>query len=157
MLHLVRHGLDNHQIARARHTSVEAVEFHLRNITSKVDARGRTALRPWDGIPALLRSAVKETTMTTDGLDIQNLRQVHVGIKDVDPVRRDRTRRTGSQTLVHFRFTRVLRPRRRPALPEHAREWRVAALVCAVPASPTSTLPTGRSMARASLSSPRRT
>lgn len=51
VLHLLRHGLSNAQIARLRRTSAVAVEYHLGNIVGNVGVRGRAALRRWDGVP----------------------------------------------------------------------------------------------------------
>ncbi len=46
----VRHGVRRNEIARQRGTSVDAVKYHLANISAKLGVRGRE-LRHWPGIP----------------------------------------------------------------------------------------------------------
>jgi DNA-binding CsgD family transcriptional regulator/predicted enzyme related to lactoylglutathione lyase len=50
VLDWVRHGVRRHEIARRRGTSVDAVKYHLANISAKLGVRGRE-LRHWPGIP----------------------------------------------------------------------------------------------------------
>jgi predicted enzyme related to lactoylglutathione lyase len=50
VLDLVRHGMRRSEIARRRHTSVDAVKFHLANIGAKLGV-GARELRHWPGIP----------------------------------------------------------------------------------------------------------
>lgn len=57
---MLRHGLTNAQITRARRTSADATKFHVRNIAAKLDVRGRVALRHWNGTPAPQRSATHD-------------------------------------------------------------------------------------------------
>ena len=65
VLHLVRHGLSNRQIARLRRTTVGAIRFHVRNIGAKVGLHDRGALRQWAGLPLRLAQTKVEGTMTT--------------------------------------------------------------------------------------------
>jgi DNA-binding CsgD family transcriptional regulator/predicted enzyme related to lactoylglutathione lyase len=50
VLDWVRHGVRRVEIARRRGTSVDAVKYHLANISAKLGVRGRE-LRHWPGIP----------------------------------------------------------------------------------------------------------
>lgn len=84
---MLRHGLTNAQITRARRTSVDATKFHVRNIAAKLDIRGRVALRHWNGIPrtsalslAALGHARQETAMTTPG--ISSIGQISILVHD---------------------------------------------------------------------------
>ena len=84
VLHLVRHGLTNRQIARMRQTTTDAVKFHVRNIRAKVGVGGRQQLRQWDGVPARLRDKTKDVHMTTTQLGIEKIAQISLSIKDVE-------------------------------------------------------------------------
>jgi len=50
VLDWVRHGVRRDEIARRRGTSIDAVKYHLANISAKLGVRGRE-LRHWPGIP----------------------------------------------------------------------------------------------------------
>ena len=52
VLDWVRHGMGRRDIARRRGTSVDAVKYHLANITGKLGLAGSAELRRWPGIPA---------------------------------------------------------------------------------------------------------
>jgi DNA-binding CsgD family transcriptional regulator/predicted enzyme related to lactoylglutathione lyase len=52
VLDWVRHGLRRAEIARIRGTSVDAVKYHLANISGKLGVSGRD-LRHWPGMPAV--------------------------------------------------------------------------------------------------------
>lgn len=52
VLHAVRHGMSNREIARRRGTSIEATRFLLRSIRARLGLRSRESLRRWSGIPA---------------------------------------------------------------------------------------------------------
>src|SRR5262245_18554414 len=65
VLHLVRHGLTNRQIAKLRRTTLGAIRFHVRNIGAKVGLHDRGALRQWAGKPRRIAEAKLEDTMTT--------------------------------------------------------------------------------------------
>jgi catechol 2,3-dioxygenase-like lactoylglutathione lyase family enzyme/DNA-binding CsgD family transcriptional regulator len=96
VLHMVRHGLNNRQIARLRRTSVGAIRFHLRNIGAKVGLHDRGALRQWAGLPLRMGlTRMEDAAMTTsqssaqgqpsaEGLGIQGVGQISIGIHEVD-------------------------------------------------------------------------
>lgn len=52
MVHLVRHGLSNREIAQRRGVSVDAVKFHVANALLKLGLDRRAELRSWRGVPA---------------------------------------------------------------------------------------------------------
>lgn len=93
VLHLVRHGLTNRQIARLRDTTVGAVRFHVRNIGAKVGLHDRGALRQWAGRPRRpQRSTREDAAMTSSPAEpaattppgIQGVGQIGIAIREVD-------------------------------------------------------------------------
>jgi DNA-binding CsgD family transcriptional regulator/catechol 2,3-dioxygenase-like lactoylglutathione lyase family enzyme len=86
VLDLVRHGIGRAEIARRRGTSVDAVKYHLANISGKlgVDAR---QLRHWPGIPnttALSRRRTEHTmTASSTSVRLGPIAQVSLSVRDV--------------------------------------------------------------------------
>jgi DNA-binding CsgD family transcriptional regulator/predicted enzyme related to lactoylglutathione lyase len=81
VLDLVRHGLRRAEIASRRGVSVDAVKYHLANISGKLGVRVRD-LRHWPGVP--MTSPAKHTggrSMTTT--PIGRIGQVSLNIRDV--------------------------------------------------------------------------
>jgi DNA-binding CsgD family transcriptional regulator/predicted enzyme related to lactoylglutathione lyase len=85
-----RHGVSRAEIARRRGTSVDAVKYHLANISDKLGVAGRD-VRHWPGIPATSplshgrnRTSMTETTRTQLG----SIGQVSLFIRDVDRAER---------------------------------------------------------------------
>lgn len=72
MLDLVRHGIGRAEIASRRGTSVNAVKYHLANISGKLGV-GARQLRHWPGIPNTTQLARRRTasTMTTSSTDVR--------------------------------------------------------------------------------------
>lgn len=66
VLDWLRHGLSRADIARQRGTSVDAVKYHLANVSDKLGVRG-AALRAWPGVPATsaMSSRRTDSTMST--------------------------------------------------------------------------------------------
>jgi predicted enzyme related to lactoylglutathione lyase len=86
VLDWVRHGLRRAEIADRRGTSVDAVKYHLSNISGKLGVKGRE-LRHWPGMPATSRdrrstSTPMSTTTTAGGLG--RIGQVSLSIGDVE-------------------------------------------------------------------------
>jgi catechol 2,3-dioxygenase-like lactoylglutathione lyase family enzyme len=52
VVHAVRHGMSNREIARRRGVSVDAVKFHVANALMKLGLERRAELRTWRGVPA---------------------------------------------------------------------------------------------------------
>jgi predicted enzyme related to lactoylglutathione lyase len=87
VLDMVRHGIRRAEIARARGTSVDAVKYHLANISEKLGV-GTRQLRHWPGIPATTALASRRTdsTMTastTTTTRLGRIGQVSLSIGDV--------------------------------------------------------------------------
>ena len=58
---LVRHGMSRRQIAERSGVSLDAVKYHLQNISQKIGVHGVADLRHWPGIP------VRRLTPDLDG------------------------------------------------------------------------------------------
>ena len=86
MLDLVRHGMGRAEIARRRGTSVDAVKYHLANISGKLGV-GARQLRHWPGIPNTTQLARRRTasTMTPSSTDIRlgAIGQIALCIRDI--------------------------------------------------------------------------
>jgi predicted enzyme related to lactoylglutathione lyase/DNA-binding CsgD family transcriptional regulator len=85
VLDMVRHGFRRAEIAHRRGTSVDAVKYHLANISGKLGV-GARQLRHWPGIPATTalarrRNATTMTAPTTTGLGA--IGQISLSIRDV--------------------------------------------------------------------------
>ncbi|WP_327637161.1 LuxR C-terminal-related transcriptional regulator [Kribbella sp. NBC_00482] len=52
VVHAVRHGMSNREIARRRGVSVDAIKFHVANALMKLGLDRRAELRTWRGVPA---------------------------------------------------------------------------------------------------------
>ena len=87
VVHAVRHGLSNIQIAKRRGISVDAVKFHVANAIAKLGLVDRRALRQWRGAPrdgALGRGNKREdTTMETKQGDFGPIGQVSRTVRDI--------------------------------------------------------------------------
>jgi catechol 2,3-dioxygenase-like lactoylglutathione lyase family enzyme len=86
VLDWVRHGLRRAEIARRRGTSVDAVKYHLTNISGKLGVSGRE-LRHWPGMPAsdhARRSTITAMSTTTTAGGIGRIGQVSLSIRDVE-------------------------------------------------------------------------
>jgi len=85
VLDLLRHGLRRAEIARSRGTTVDAVKYHLANISGKLGV-GARQLRHWPGIPATTALARRRnpTTMTAStSTAIGSIGQISLLIRDV--------------------------------------------------------------------------
>ncbi|GAA1128372.1 hypothetical protein GCM10009630_27700 [Kribbella jejuensis] len=51
VVHAVRHGMSNREIARRRGVSLDAVKFHVANAVRKLGLSRRAELRSWRGVP----------------------------------------------------------------------------------------------------------
>jgi DNA-binding CsgD family transcriptional regulator/catechol 2,3-dioxygenase-like lactoylglutathione lyase family enzyme len=85
VLDLYRHGVNRQEIARLRGTSVDAVKYHVANITAKLGAAGSRELRQWPGYPMtspLSQRKERNEMMTTD-LRLGPIGQVSLYIRNV--------------------------------------------------------------------------
>ncbi len=83
VLNWVRHGVDRAEIARRRGTSVDAVKYHLANITGKLGATGTRQLRHWPGSPATSGVARTQEGTMDDELRLGPVGQVSLSVRDV--------------------------------------------------------------------------
>ena len=83
MLDWVRHGLTRREIARRRGTSVDAVKYHLTNITGKLGVRGGGELRAWPGIPAGSPVHRRSSNPMPTPIQVTKLGQVSLLCRDV--------------------------------------------------------------------------
>ncbi|MDQ2689239.1 MAG: LuxR C-terminal-related transcriptional regulator [Chloroflexota bacterium] len=84
VLDWVRHGVSRAEIARRRGTTVDAVKYHLANISDKLGVRGR-GLRSWPGVPATstLSSRRTDSSMPDTATRLGAIGQVSLSIRDV--------------------------------------------------------------------------
>jgi catechol 2,3-dioxygenase-like lactoylglutathione lyase family enzyme len=84
----LRHGASRQEIARRRRTSIDAVKYHIANITAKLGVASSAELREWPGYPmtsalAARRRSRKEPTMTANTLQLGPIAQVSLYSRDV--------------------------------------------------------------------------
>src|SRR6188768_2348775 len=91
IVHFVRHGLNNRQIASRFGVSLDAVKYHLENIVGKLGLEGRARLKLWRGVPndsALgRRKEMMSTTLTLGPIgqvsrSVRNIQQSIAWYKD---------------------------------------------------------------------------
>jgi DNA-binding CsgD family transcriptional regulator/catechol 2,3-dioxygenase-like lactoylglutathione lyase family enzyme len=85
VLDWLRHGVTRQEIARRRGTSIDAVKYHIANITAKLGVEGGTAtLRLWPGHPVPgAPTSRKETSMSSTALRLGPIAQVSLYARDV--------------------------------------------------------------------------
>jgi DNA-binding CsgD family transcriptional regulator/catechol 2,3-dioxygenase-like lactoylglutathione lyase family enzyme len=84
----LRHGVSRREIARRRRTSIDAVKYHIANITAKLGVASSAELRLWPGYPmtsvlAARQRSRKEHSMTTNTLQLGPIGQVSLFARDV--------------------------------------------------------------------------
>jgi predicted enzyme related to lactoylglutathione lyase/DNA-binding CsgD family transcriptional regulator len=103
VLDWIRHGVPRREVARRRRTSLDAVKYHVANITSKLGLESSRELRHWPGYPATSPMSTKEAMMPVPaGLRLGPIGQVSLYVRDVK-----RAERFYGQTLGlshHFTF-----------------------------------------------------
>jgi DNA-binding CsgD family transcriptional regulator/extradiol dioxygenase family protein len=83
VLDWLRHGLTRGEIAARRQTSVDAVKYHLSNISGKLNVTGR-ALRHWPGIPATSGLSPRRLSMAANQPEtIGRIGQISLSVRDV--------------------------------------------------------------------------
>lgn len=95
VLDWLRHGLPRAAIARRRGTSLDAVKYHLANISGKLGVSGRD-LRLWPGMPASGGAPRRRAHLTmtnspaarTDRVGLARIGQVSLHIRDVERAER---------------------------------------------------------------------
>ena len=83
----LRHGLTRRQIAERQGVTVDAVKYHIANVTSKLGVARSADLRQWPGYPAdsalARRASRKEHPMATIALRLGRLGQVSLLCRDI--------------------------------------------------------------------------
>jgi predicted enzyme related to lactoylglutathione lyase len=84
VLDWVRHGVGRAEIARRRGTSVDAVKYHLANISGKLGV-ATSDLRRWPGVPMNSPRSTTRTdpTMSSTRTRLGRIGQVSLSIRDV--------------------------------------------------------------------------
>jgi DNA-binding CsgD family transcriptional regulator/predicted enzyme related to lactoylglutathione lyase len=83
VLDWARHGISRAEIARRRGTTVDAVKYHLANISDKLGVAGRQ-VRHWPGVPATSTLGRNRTQMTdSTPTRLGTIGQVSLSIRDV--------------------------------------------------------------------------
>ena len=85
VLDMLRHGFSRREIAGRRETSVDAVKYHLANISGKLGV-GARELRHWPGIPtttALARRRTNFTMTASSSTRLGPIAQISLSIRDV--------------------------------------------------------------------------
>ncbi|MGQ0609447.1 MAG: LuxR C-terminal-related transcriptional regulator [Chloroflexota bacterium] len=85
VLDMLRHGMSRGEIARRRGTSIDAVKYHLANVSGKLGVGGRE-LRRWPGIPnttALARRRKDPTVTPSTTARLGAIGQISLSIRDV--------------------------------------------------------------------------
>ncbi len=85
VLDWLRHGVTRRVIAQRRRTSIDAVKYHITNITAKLGVSGSAALRQWPGYPrtSLLAAQKERPPMTADDLRLGPIGQVSLHAREV--------------------------------------------------------------------------
>ena len=83
VLDWLRHGVSRLEIARRRGTSLDAVKYHLANITGKLGLSSGAELRHWPGIPADSPLSHRSTQPMTTSLTVERLGQVALLSRDI--------------------------------------------------------------------------
>lgn len=86
VVHAVRHGLTNPQIASRWGISLDGVKYHVGNALAKLALGSRRAIRAWPGIPGDSVLGMKERAMATHPLT-GALGQIARTVRDVEASR----------------------------------------------------------------------
>ncbi|MEM7281884.1 MAG: LuxR C-terminal-related transcriptional regulator [Pseudomonadota bacterium] len=81
IVHATQHGLTNREIARRCNISVDAVKFHVANITSKLDLSNKKAIREWFRIPKT--AALNQTEPNMEALSLGPIGQISRTVSDI--------------------------------------------------------------------------
>jgi DNA-binding CsgD family transcriptional regulator/catechol 2,3-dioxygenase-like lactoylglutathione lyase family enzyme len=88
VLDWLRHGVNRHEIARRRRTSLDAVKYHIANIAAKLRVETTRELRRWPGYPATSplahrKEAAMSTEPTTGALRLGPVGQVSLFVREI--------------------------------------------------------------------------
>ena len=82
IIHAVRHGLSNRQIAARFGVSLDAVKFHVENIVAKLGVTDRAHLKHWRGAPNDSALGRRKAAMATP-LALGPIGQISRNVKDI--------------------------------------------------------------------------
>jgi DNA-binding CsgD family transcriptional regulator/predicted enzyme related to lactoylglutathione lyase len=82
VLDWVRHGATRLEIARHRGTGIDAVKYHLANLSGKLGVR-TADLRHWPGVPVTSPTHRTRNSLMTTRTSIGRIGQVSLSIRDV--------------------------------------------------------------------------
>lgn len=80
VVHAVRHGLTNREIAERRGISLDAVKFHVANAIGKLGLENRLALRRWRGVP---KGSPVQSQEKGEGAETMSNESIIVGLGQV--------------------------------------------------------------------------
>lgn len=84
VLDMLRHGMSRRQIAARRGVSLDAVKYHVENISGKLGVAGVAALRHWPGYPASSPMTRRNVSMpTATDLALGPIGQVSLLARDI--------------------------------------------------------------------------
>ncbi len=83
VLDMLRHGMSRRQIAERRGVSLDAVKYHVENISGKLGVSGVAALRHWPGYPASSPMTRRNVPMPTNDLALGPIGQVSLLARDI--------------------------------------------------------------------------
>jgi DNA-binding CsgD family transcriptional regulator/catechol 2,3-dioxygenase-like lactoylglutathione lyase family enzyme len=85
VVHALRHGLSNRQIARRGGVTLDAVKYHVANAIAKLGLRNRQELRRWHGIPkhGALRRARSRKELSMPASKLGPIGQISRTVSDI--------------------------------------------------------------------------
>ena len=83
VVHFVRHGLSNRQIAARFGVSLDAVKYHLENIKTKLGTETRARLKNWRGVPNDSALGRRKATMSKS-LTLGPIGQISRSVGDIE-------------------------------------------------------------------------
>jgi DNA-binding CsgD family transcriptional regulator/catechol 2,3-dioxygenase-like lactoylglutathione lyase family enzyme len=86
VVHAIRHGMTNREIARRLGISLDAVKAHAVNARTKLGLEGRAAVRHWHGAPRDSALVQQGPTMaeTTEPTTLGPIGQISRRVRDID-------------------------------------------------------------------------
>jgi DNA-binding CsgD family transcriptional regulator/catechol 2,3-dioxygenase-like lactoylglutathione lyase family enzyme len=92
VVHAVKHGLSNREIARRRGISLDAVKYHVANAVEKLGMKGRSDLKQWHRVPrgsalsrgrALKNGKETEEQAVNSAINLGALGQIARSVRDI--------------------------------------------------------------------------
>ncbi|HEX3772960.1 MAG TPA: LuxR C-terminal-related transcriptional regulator [Polyangiaceae bacterium] len=83
VVHFVRHGLSNRQIAMRFGVSLDAIKYHVENIVTKLGLEGRARLKHWRGAPKDSALGRRKAAMTAPSA-LGPIGQISRSVKNIE-------------------------------------------------------------------------